>query len=203
MALDKDAMMQLRSAWIYEWAELENITGRHAVSQTKAFLSSNQDSYRPPFGRNTISVKRSGVIVGTTNRETFLHDSSGSRRFWVLPVEDIDLKRAAESRNQLLAEACVEYHRKTRWWLSEEEDEIRASLARQYSEVDPWEPLVLSYAEGQQYIRTTEVLKQIGIPVERRDRGKEMRVAAILQSNGYKRTQRKHEGKNYRYWYRP
>ena len=70
MALDKDALMQLRCSWVYEWAELENVFGRHAVARVKAFLTSTEDKYRPPFGRNTISVKRSGVIVGTTNNDT-------------------------------------------------------------------------------------------------------------------------------------
>jgi predicted P-loop ATPase len=102
MGLDKDALLQMRSTWIYEWAELENVTGRHAMSRVKAFLTSNEDRFRPPFGRAMITVKRSGVIVGTTNREEFLHDPSGSRRFWVVPVGEIDLARLQHDRDHVM-----------------------------------------------------------------------------------------------------
>jgi predicted P-loop ATPase len=107
MALDKDAMLQLRGAWVYEWSELENVTSRQSVSRVKAFLTSTEDKYRPPFGRTPITVKRSGVSVGSTNNQDFLHDPSGSRRFWVIPISGIDLPRLKAQREQLLAEAVA------------------------------------------------------------------------------------------------
>ena len=73
----------------------------------KAFLTSTEDKYRPPFGRTPVTVKRSGVIVGTTNDQDFLHDPSGSRRFWVVPVGAIDTTLLRAQRDQLLAEAVV------------------------------------------------------------------------------------------------
>lgn len=63
------------------------------VARVKAFLTSREDRYRPPFGRATVTVRRSGLIVATTNREDFLCDPSGNRRFWVVPVGRIDLDR--------------------------------------------------------------------------------------------------------------
>ncbi len=38
-ALDKDALMQLRGAWVYEWAELENVTRNQDVSEVCGFKS--------------------------------------------------------------------------------------------------------------------------------------------------------------------
>jgi predicted P-loop ATPase len=73
----------------------------------KAFMTSTEDRYRPPFGRNPVNVKRSGVIVGTTNTQDFLHDPSGSRRFWVIPVGGLEIAQLRQLREQLVAEAVA------------------------------------------------------------------------------------------------
>ncbi len=176
MALDKDAMMQLRAAWIYEWAELENVTGRQSVSRVKAFLTSTEDKYRPPFGRTPITVKGSGVIVGSTNNQDFLHDPSGSRRFWVVPVGAVHLVQLRAQREQLLAEAVAAHQGGERRWLNEEEEARRAALATRFVETDPWEARVLEFAAAQQNVRTLDVLTQgLGVPLERLTRRDEMR----------------------------
>jgi predicted P-loop ATPase len=186
MALDKDALMQLRGAWIYEWAELENVMGRHTVARVKAFLTSTEDKYRPPFGRNPVTVKRSGVIVGTTNNEDFLHDPTGRRRFWVVPVGRVDVERVRAEREQLLAEAVAAWRRGERRWLTEEEEMKRESLAQRFVETDPWEERVLEFAERQDKVRTSDVLLQgLDIPIDKLSRRDEMRVANILRRSGY------------------
>ena len=205
MALDKDAMMQLRAAWIYEWAELENVTGRQSVSRVKAFLTSTEDKYRPPFGRTPVTVKRSGVIVGSTNSQDFLHDPSGSRRFWVVPVGAIDIPRLRAQRDQLLAEAVAAHQSGERRWLDEDEEGRRAALATRFVETDPWEPRVFEFAAAQQHVRTVDVLTQgLGVPLERLTRRDEMRVTHILKRAGYQpRHSRLGGGSPVRYWVDP
>lgn len=203
MALDKDAMMQLRAAWIYEWAELENVTSRQSVSRVKAFLTSTEDRFRPPFGRTPVTVKRSGVIVGTTNTQDFLHDPSGSRRFWVIPVGAINLPRLRLQREQLLGEAVAAFGAGEHHWLSEEEESRRESLAVRFVEVDPWEERVLEFAAAQGRVRTTDVLLQaLQVPLERLTKRDQMRVAAILRRGGYRDEQSRIDGKVTRYWAR-
>jgi hypothetical protein len=203
MALDKDAMLQLRAAWIYEWAELENVTSRQSVSRVKAFLTSTEDRFRPPFGRTPVTVKRSGVIVGTTNTQDFLHDPSGSRRFWVIPVGVVALARLREQREQLLAEAVAAFESGERHWLSEDEEVRREALAARFVEVDPWEERVLEFAAAQDRVRTSDVLLQaLQIPMDRLTKRDQMRVAAILRRTGYRHEQSRLEGKVTRYWAR-
>jgi len=201
MALDKDAMMQLRAAWIYEWAELENVMSRQSVSRVKAFLTSTEDKYRPPFGRTPVTVKRSGVIVGTTNNHEFLHDPSGSRRFWVVPVGQIDTARLRAERDQLLAEAVAAHQAGERRWLNEEEETRREALATRFVETDPWEDRVLEFAGSQQRVRTAEVLLQaLAVSLDELSRQDEMRVSGILKRAGYRPEQSRLEGKTTRYW---
>jgi virulence-associated protein E len=58
--------------------ELENVTSRPSVSRGKAFLTSTEDEYRPPFGRTPITAKRSGVI--DKHPRTFLHEPLDAAR---------------------------------------------------------------------------------------------------------------------------
>jgi predicted P-loop ATPase len=204
MALDKDAMMQLRGAWIYEWAELENVMSRQSVSRVKAFLTSTEDKYRPPFGRTPVTVKRSGVIVGTTNNQDFLHDPSGSRRFWVVPVGVIDTNALRAQREQLFAEAVVAHLAGEPRWLNEEEERRREALATRFGETDPWEELVLGFAMKQKHVRTTEVLLQaLGAQIDKVTKRDEMRVTAILRRGGYVARKSRVDGKLARYWVDP
>jgi len=201
MALDKDALMQLRGSWVYEWAELENVFGRHAVARVKAFLTSTEDKYRPPFGRNTVSVKRSGVIVGTTNNDDFLHDPTGSRRFWVIPIGRIDTVLLQTQRDQLLAEAVTYYRAGERHWLDDPEEKQRQALADRFVETDPWDERVTEFAAAQAWVRVQDVLSQaLALSLEKMGRREEMRVANILKRAGYASEQRRIDGKPTRIW---
>lgn len=203
MALDKDAMMQLRAAWIYEWAELENVMSRQSVSRVKAFMSSTEDKYRPPFGRTPVTVKRSGVIVGTTNDQDFLHDPSGSRRFWVVSAGQVDLAMLRQQRELLLAEAVAAYRIGERRWLNDAEEARREALSSKFLETDPWEDRVIEYAGRQEVVRAHDVLLQaLNVSLDRLTRRDEMRVTQILRRNGYQRRQSRLEGKVQRYWVR-
>src|SRR5262249_55182216 len=99
---NKDAYMQLAAAWVYELPEIENITWAKQAGQIKGFVSSQVDRYRPPYERAVQEVKRGCVIVGTTNEDRFLSDSTGSRRFWCLSVTKVvDVEAVKAARDQL------------------------------------------------------------------------------------------------------
>ena len=56
--------------------------GQKVEEAAKAFLSSSSDFYRKPYDRRPIDNPRSCVFVGTTNRDTFLTDKTGNRRWF-------------------------------------------------------------------------------------------------------------------------
>ncbi|MGG6295961.1 VapE domain-containing protein [Leptolyngbya sp. AN02str] len=103
---DKDSRLVLHQNWMIEWAELESVFKRRDLSHIKAFLSCPVDQIRKPYGRSIESLRRSSVIVGTTNQFEFLADPTGNRRFWVLPVfKPIDLRQLEAERDQIWAAA--------------------------------------------------------------------------------------------------
>lgn len=100
----KDAYMALRGKWIIELGELASLN-KSTSDRAKAFFSSPKDDYRPPFGRETVSVPRSCVFAGTVNHAEYLNDASGNRRYWPVKTGNFDMAGVAESRDQLWAEA--------------------------------------------------------------------------------------------------
>ena len=105
----KDAMEQLRGKWLVEMGELTNYK-RSTSEAYKAFITKQDDSYRPAYGRKTETYPRQCVFFATTNENYFLKGDTGNRRFWVvecdpaLIVKDVFTDLPAE-RDQIWAEA--------------------------------------------------------------------------------------------------
>lgn len=101
---DKDSMLNLQGIWVVEMGELTNMR-LSSVETYKAFLSSQVDKFRLPYGHRRQDFKRQCVIIGSSNPTDFLNDPTGNRRFWPVIVKQCDFKALAQDRDQLLAEA--------------------------------------------------------------------------------------------------
>lgn len=87
---DKDCVIRATSGWLAEIGELES-TLRKDIEKLKAFLTAPTDEIRKFYGRSaTISPRRTSYGA-TCNSTEFLIDTSGNRRFWTVPVTDINL----------------------------------------------------------------------------------------------------------------
>ncbi len=118
-------MEQARNGWIIELPELGSIK-RSDVEQVKAYISRQDDMYRPAYGSVMESHPRQCVFCGTTNEEFFLKGDTGNRRFWVISAKPElrkyqDTRTAVEAdRDQLWAEAVVRYREGERLYLTPE-----------------------------------------------------------------------------------
>lgn len=86
----KDSVMKATRAWICELGELDS-TVKKEQSALKAFLTSVDDTLRPPYARNPVNRVRRTSFCGTVNPEDYLRDEAGNRRFWTVAVHDIEL----------------------------------------------------------------------------------------------------------------
>ena len=115
MAGSKDAYEQLRGKWIFEISEL-SAASRSAVETIKLFVSKQIDTYRPAYGHNLVDFPRQCVFVGTTNREDFLHDPTGNRRFLPIkvgktkPEKNVFTELRESEVDQIWAEAVALYN---------------------------------------------------------------------------------------------
>lgn len=128
---DKDALLTLAKCWLLEDAELLAHQGAGTEAR-KSFLSSRVDTYRRPYARRVTQQKRHCVVVGSTNSSIFLHDITGSRRYWVVECGKIDLDWLRTYRDQLLGEAVIRYRDGERWWLTRKLEESQAVANRRY-----------------------------------------------------------------------
>lgn len=85
-SLDSDKSAQsLMGSWIIELAELKSLARTAGgVDSVKRFLTATQDKYRVPYERRADIFLRQCVFAGTTNKEDFLQDETGNRRFLII-----------------------------------------------------------------------------------------------------------------------
>ena len=85
-SLDSDkAAQSLMGSWIVELAELKSLARTAGgVDSVKRFLTSTQDKYRVPYERRADIFLRQSVFAGTTNKNDFLQDETGNRRFLIV-----------------------------------------------------------------------------------------------------------------------
>jgi hypothetical protein len=193
----KDAYMQARFAWVYEWPEVDGITDTHSSEAIKAFLTSAYDTFRPPYGRSIVQVPRGNVFVGTTNTAEFLSDSTGNRRWWpvtIPPNVTVNVSILREMRDKLWGEAVALYHDGYEWWLSREEAEAHERTVEHHRLADPWESQVgawLSREWGELKVKgallTTHVVltKALGLTPRDMTDATTKRASRVLRSLGF------------------
>ena len=164
----KTAFEQLQGNWILEIAELSAMR-RSEVEMVKNFITKTEDSFRPAYGRVTKNFPRQCVFFGTTNKDEFLKDATGGRRF--LPVrvranENTHLIFEADFPayvDQLWAEAVNMYFRGVSTLLSAEAEVIAEQGREEHFETDPRTEAVAKYCD--MYVPTNW---EKMLPLERR-----------------------------------
>jgi predicted P-loop ATPase len=201
----KDDLLKLHRSWIMEWAELDHITGRKAAGQIKAFLTTQSDLFRAPYGKAVEANPRRGIVVGSTNRtEGFLVDDTGNRRFWVIPTtrheaNPIDTGGLAAERDAIWSAAVHAYRAGAPNYLPLD---LSLEVNRQneaYLVSNPWrEPIEawLRAPANAARVITSELLltEAIQKPVGQQNRADQMQVASIMRDLGWLKVRRSVDG---------
>lgn len=192
----KDAALILGQAWIIEFSELEGLT-KSEVTKVKAFVTRQQDVFRPPYDRSTIRVPRGCVFSASTNEDTYLRDPTGARRWWPVTVQRIDVNAALAERDQLWAEAVHRYREGEKWWFTDEELialAFQETSAREQS--DPWESRLDELLDGRTLAVTiVECFRLLDVKdVTKMTSTEAKRIGQILRKLGWVRTKRRVPG---------
>ena len=130
---EKDFKMNIHRCWVFEIAELDQITATYKAGKLKSIISSPSDDYRPPYAAANINAPRHSVMVGTCNRDDFLRDTTGSVRYWVIDTDlgrGIDVAAAETHRDAIWKAAHQAWQQRTGvcdYWLTEaEQDQLKA-----------------------------------------------------------------------------
>lgn len=193
----KDAMQHLRGKWLLEVSEMSAMS-KAENSALKAFITRTTERYRPPHGRREVIEPRQCTFIGTTNKEVYLRDETGGRRFWPVKVGVIDTDALARDRDQLFAEAVKQYQGGAKWW-PDGEFERRHIVAEQEArfEADPWQDDIEKFVQGRNRVSVSEVAKlALGFSADKIGTTEQRRIAAVLASSGWK-SGRDYKGRYY------
>ena len=96
---DKDTARRCITTWIAELGELDATFGSAQISDLKAFITKALDEYRLPYASKDEQAARRANLAATVNvkkGDGFLVDTTGNRRFWTVPVQEINLVKLSE-----------------------------------------------------------------------------------------------------------
>lgn len=196
---EKDDRLLIARFWISEWSEVDQVfAGARKAEKVKQVITAQFDNFRAPYGRTTESHPRRGVLVGTTNRDDFLSDHTGNRRFPVLEPTAINREWLAGNRARIWGRAVVEYRKGAEWHFSPEQEAEITRRAADYAPIDPiaYEVLELLQASPGRWFTSKEVwclaLQREASNFERKDAARLGRVLDALASNGVASDYRAH-----------
>jgi putative DNA primase/helicase len=184
----RDASDQVHGMWFIELPEIERIIRGAGSSKAKAFASTKKDYYRPAFARYKRLTPRDSIMVGTTNRQQYLIDSTGNRRFVPVWCERADIDGLARDRDQLWGEAVSRYRNGEQWWFSESEETVAKVEQDARVERHPWVEIIGPYLDDLAAKREDVSIAEIfNGPLRDRDRTPtaEKTVVKILQAEGW------------------
>ena len=186
----------IQAKWCVELAELASKSDA-AVERIKAVITTANDVYRRPWDKVASDHPRQCVFVGTTNKQMYLTDTTGNRRYWPIACSKVDLDWVRANREQLFAEARVRLELGDSWW-----DVPLTSAQAEADERTEFESMpddVLAYLDGNPGdVSISRMMEEWKVPVDRR-RSQDRRVADILKHMGYHKVKKT----GYSYWRKP
>ena len=190
----KDARQHLAGVWIVELSEIAQFR-RSEIESVKDYLSCQIDRYRPPYGRSDVAVPRQNIFIGSTNADVYLHDYHRQPAFLAGPDHHDQASRGAKDRRPALGRSRrTPGATRKNGGCPTQVEKIAAEQQDGRLERDPWFDKVASFVNSRlpdEWITTASVLDLIDVKEDRRDRGHEMRVGAMLRQLGCKRKKRR------------
>jgi predicted P-loop ATPase len=215
----KDFYQSLRGRLFVEIGEMDSFS-KADVAKVKQAITVRFDVYRPSYGRLARAFRRECIFVGTTNRNDYLRDETGARRFLPIKIGRVDIPALVAARDQLWAEAVQLFRDGFQWWQlppgAEREQNARFSD-------DVWTDAVWRWLEGKADAKAYEAIPidrrrehvieectasevlafAIGMERSRQDRQGLARVGSIMARLGWDTYRPVRDGERIRFYWRP
>ncbi len=204
---------RLHVAWLLELPEIDHFFQSRNIENFKNLITTRCDEVRRPYASLPERLLRRFVMIGTTNRNQFLVDSTGNRRFVPLEIGSnflIPWKQISQERDSLWASAVQAYRAGESYEFNSGEIAQIAEYIQEFGDPDPWMEKISHYVSLKEEVTAAEVLtKALDLDPRQQGRREARRVADVLQTLGWRRlnTSRKdpvtNKVKSVRLWIRP
>ena len=204
---------RLHVAWMLELPEIDHFFQARNIENFKNLITTRCDEVRRPYSALPERLLRRFVMIGTTNRNQFLVDSTGNRRFVPLEIGAnflIPWQQLSEERDSLWAAAIQAYRDGQPYEFNSGEIAQIAEYIQEFGDPDPWSEKISNYCSLKEEVTAAEILTQaLDLDPRQQGRRESRRVADVLQTLGWRRlnTSRKDpvtkKTKSVRLWIRP
>jgi hypothetical protein len=186
---NKDDLLRLIGAWIWEVAELGSTTRKADREALKYFLTMRQVTVRAPYGHYDLVKPAMASFIGTVNNESgILSDPTGNRRFMVCKILHIDWGYAQSvDVDGVWAQAMHLYRNGEPWELTAQEAAEAAEINAEYEVVDVLEEFFdkafVTTGVRSDFVETTEILNRLhgaGWTGEKNQRTEAMELSKLM-----------------------
>lgn len=87
---NKDHILEQATSLLVEWAEIAATFKKSDQEEIKAYVTRKIDRLRPPYFREATDIKRRMCLCASVNDDEFLRDTTGDRRYTVIPCIEIN-----------------------------------------------------------------------------------------------------------------
>ena len=197
---------RLHVAWIIELPEIDAYFQVRNIENFKNLVTTRVDETRLAYDRLPSKLARRFVLIGTTNRNQFLVDSTGNRRF--VPIEigngfRIPWKQLIDERDSLWSAAVRDWKAGDSYEFTSGEIAELSEYIQEFGDPDPWQHKISEFVDHRQEVKVSEILEH-GLQLDYKQQGRKesRRVTEVMQSLGWRRINTTRDGKSVRLWKR-
>ncbi len=200
---EDDLSRKMRGRLIGEIGELRGLHTKELES-IKAFITRTHENWVPKFREFAVQFPRRMVFIGTTNKDEFLADETGNRRWLPVRVDQVNVDQIEQDRGQLWAEGKVLFDRMGIDF--REAEGLAEAVHEDHRMIDLWEDVVGKWLDepdaltgevprARYFLRATDVLRgALRMDDKHIGRREEMRIGGVLRNLGYERKKVSDEG---------
>lgn len=200
---DEDLSRRMRGRLVAEIGELRGLHTREQEA-IKAFITKTHENWIPKYREFAVQFPRRLVFIGTTNKDEFLADETGNRRWLPVRVNQVDVEGIRQDRLQLWAEARDIYTRSG--VLFGQAETLASTVHADHMIRDSWEDAVNAWLDEpdvltgdkpreRKFLRIGEVLTEaLGFNERNITRKEQMRMGAVFSALGFTRKRMQIDG---------
>lgn len=178
-------LLNVHSRWIFELAELDSITSKKDDGHLKNLITTQEDLITVPYGKKPEPKERQSVFCGTSNKNEFLRDDTGSRRFWIVPIkgkEKIDVQAIKAARDGIWKAAALACQEGELPMLPEHLEAQAEEQNERFNVEDTWLAMLRAWIAGRPMVAATD-----DKPVLKIDPSEPFSSAEVLLATGLRR----------------